>query len=86
MVVASRRKREMNVLSDGGNSDLDVNVLSNKDTLGITTNCTVSLPYTQLPSIILTYSANSLFLTPKFRTFISPFMLVNNQQNNIFVL
>ena len=29
---------------------------------------------------------HTFFLTPKFRTFISPFMLVNNQQNNIFVL
>ena len=72
MVVASRRKREMNVLSDGGDSDLAVNVLSNKDTLGITTNCTVSLPYTQLPSIILTSSANSLFFFCKLALLVSP--------------
>ena len=60
MVVASRRKREMNVLLDGGDSDLPVNVLSNKDNFGITSFCTVSLPYTQLPPITLLYSAISL--------------------------
>ncbi|CAF2102140.1 BnaA05g27770D [Brassica napus] len=50
----------MNVLLDGGDSDLPVNVLSNKDNFGITSFCKVSLPDTQLPPITLLSSAISL--------------------------